>query len=313
MNSVTDTSQVTVIVVHFNQARFAQEAIASAVEQGVKVLVVDDGSQPTQLAQLRDVVAGFPDIRLEADGHNLGLSGRLNSALQHVDTPWLSVLAADDAFEPGGVAALLNAASPDDAVVWGNLALMDEAGVPLGTSRPRNSWQRPIARRYLDGGRPFQDLLRFNNFVTGGMSLIRTDVVRQAGGWDPQVTTEDFDLWLRLSRSHTFRYVDSIVGRYRAVAGSKSRRISHKLHDNIALLSKHVGVDRVTDAGVARTAMLRWIYTAARLRRLPELSVTETTRALGLKRGALWRQLPLLAIQIGGLVLVAQGRWLLRR
>ena len=219
MNSVTDTAQVTVIVVHFNQARFAQEAIASAVEQGVKVLVVDDGSQPTQLAQLREVVAGFPDIRLEADGHNLGLSGRLNSALQHVDTPWLSVLAADDAFEPGGVAALLNAASPEDAVVWGNLALMDEAGVPLGTSRPRNSWQRPIARRYLDGGRPFHVLLRFNNFVTGGMSLIRTDVVRQAGGWDSEVTTEDFDLWLRLSRSHTFRYVDSIVGRYRAVAG----------------------------------------------------------------------------------------------
>jgi hypothetical protein len=230
-----------------------------------------------------------------------------------IKTTWLSVLAADDAFELGGIARLLLAASDVDAVVWGNLALMDEDGRLDGTIRPRDTWQGSVARRYLRGGHPFHDLLRFNNFVTGGMSLIRTDAVRTAGGWDSTVTTEDFDLWLRLGSTHSFRYVDQVVGRYRAVAGSKSRRTSHKLHDNIVLLSKHVGIDSATDRGVARTAMLRWLYTFARLRRFPDVNVAQTTQALGLKRGALWREMPGIFLGIGKLVLSAQVRRLVRR
>lgn len=294
MNS---SASVTVIVVNFNQARFIKEAFTSIRNQTLppeKVIVVDDGSAPTDVEDLCRLISetGIETQSFIHDEKNLGISARLNQALNEVSTEWLLVLAADDVLLPNSIENLFESAIDSVDVVWGDLDVMDEQGDSLGFSRPRDTWQGTVSTHYETPNKPFKDLLKFNNFVPGGMTLIRTKKVVNAGGWDSTITTEDFDLWLRISKSSQFMYIAKSVGKYRVVEGSKSRRDSHKLRDQALFLSKHAGQSKKTDRGIAYLAAMRWAFTVLRMRRIPDYSLNEMARVIGVSPVTAWLQMP---------------------
>ena len=291
------SASVSVILVNFNQARFISDAWASLLNQTIapkKIFLVDDGSADEDVNAVACLIAEHSelDVQFISDKENRGLSARLNQALPHVDSEWLMVLAADDALKTDSIKLLLNAADSETDVVWGNLDVVDEYGANLGYSRPRDTWQGKASKRYLDSGFTFKDLLKFNNFIPGGMTLIRTATVRQAGGWDPNVTTEDFDLWLRISRTSKFKYIDELVGSYRVVPGSKSRRDSHKLRDQAKFLGKHAGQSKEIDKGLAYLAAMKWAFTVLRIRRIPDFSLKEMAHLIGVSPKLAWSQMP---------------------
>jgi GT2 family glycosyltransferase len=291
------SASVSVILVNFNQARFISDAWTSLRNQTIapeKIFLVDDGSADEDFKAVASLVVDNAELNVQliSDRDNLGISARLNQVLPLVDTEWLLVLAADDALKPNSIELLFAASGSEADVVWGNLDVIDESGSPLGYSRPRNTWQGNVSKRYLDAGFPFNDLLKFNNFVPGGMTLIRAATVRQAGGWDANITTEDFDLWLRISRTSRFKYVDVSVGNYRVVSGSKSRRDSHKLRDQATFLSKHAGQSKEIDKGLAYLAAMRWAFTVLRTRRIPDFSLKDMCQIIGVSPKLAWSQMP---------------------
>ena len=294
---MSQTLDVTIVLVNFNQSRFFEQAWKSIESQSIKpaqVFVVDDGSQELDMATVKEIIHSHPlsDVMEFFDGQNLGISQRLNKVLPSITTEWFIVLAADDMLLPNSLAQYSSAVTDDVDVLWGDLELMDESGEDLHLARPRDTWQGPIARRYVAGGHPFEDLLKFNNFVPGGMSLIRTDVIRRANGWDADITTEDFDLWLRIGLSSKFTYVAQSVGRYRIVQGSKSRRDSHKLFDQAKFLGKQVGKSPEIDRDVAYLAAMRWAFTIFRTRKLPAASLKQMAEIMALSPWKLRSQLP---------------------
>ncbi len=294
MNS---SASVTVIVVNFNQARFIKDAFTSIRNQTLspeKVIVIDDGSAPTDVEDLRRLISetGIEAQSFIQDEKNLGISARLNQVLNEVSTEWLLVLAADDLLLPNSIENLFESAIDSVDVVWGDLDVMDEQGDSLGFSRPRDTWQGTVSTRYKTPNKPFKDLLKFNNFIPGGMTLIRTKTVVNAGGWDSSITTEDFDLWLRISKTSQFLYIANSVGKYRVVEGSKSRRDSHKLRDQALFLSKHAGQSKKTDREIAYLAAMRWAFTVLRMRRIPDYSLNEMTRVIGVSPVTAWLQMP---------------------
>ena len=294
MNS---SASVTVIVVNFNQARYIKDAFTSIRNQTLspeKVIVVDDGSAPIDVEDLRRLISetGIETQSFIQDEKNLGISARLNQALKEVSTEWLLVLAADDVLLPSSIENLFDSVTDSFDVAWGDLDVMDEQGDSLGFSRPRDTWQGTVSTRYKTPNKPFKDLLKFNNFIPGGMTLIRTKTVVNAGGWDSSITTEDFDLWLRISKTSQFLYVAKSVGKYRVVEGSKSRRDSHKLRDQALFLSKHAGQSKKTDRGIAYLAAMRWAFTVLRMRRIPDYSLNEMTRVIGVSPVTAWLQMP---------------------
>ena len=259
-----------------------------------QVIVIDDGSQESDVELIQSCIAdqNTYEVELISDRQNMGLSARLNQALELVKSDWFLILAADDQLIPTANEILSKSLDESVNVVWGNLDLIDESGNELKVSRPRDTWQGPVARRYIEPGYPFKDLLRYNNFVPGGMTLIRTAAVRSAGGWDSNVTTEDLDLWLRIGKTSKFKYVNASVGKYRIVAGSKSRRDSHKLLDNAKLLSKQAGNDKSTDRAIAYLAAMRWAFTIFRTKRIPNTSLAEMAKIIGIPTWYLRVQLP---------------------
>ncbi len=291
------SASVSVILVNFNQARFISDAWTSLVNQTIapeKIFLVDDGSAIDDIQTLTQLVEhnSALNAQLISDRENLGISARLNQVLPLVETEWLVVLAADDSLKPDSIDKLMTASESQVDVVWGNLDVMDESGATLGYSRPCDTWQGHVSKKYQVAGFPFQDLLKFNNFIPGGMTLIRTATVRQASGWDSNITTEDFDLWLRISSASKFKYINESVGNYRVVPGSKSRRDSHKLRDQAGFLRKHSGQSKEIDKGLAYLAAMRWAFTVLRMRRIPDFSLKDMCQVIGVSPRLAWSQMP---------------------
>lgn len=270
------------------------ESVASQTLIPKQVIVIDDGSSQQEAKSLFSITNQFPSLNIQVvrDGVNLGHTARMNQALELSTEDFFMLLSADDWLEPTALEVLSTGITITDDVIWGNLKVVNEDGSARGYVRPRENWQGPTARRYQIGGHVFQDLLKVNSFVTGGMSLLRVKMLKQVGGWDESVTTEDFDLWLRIGKTATFRYVDQVVGNYRQVPGSKSRNDNKKLIDQAKIFSKYSGQSKQLDWKLSYLAAMRWSLALARMRRLPEVTISQMAEIMKVRKYQIWLTLP---------------------
>ncbi|WP_345714094.1 glycosyltransferase family 2 protein, partial [Kineococcus glutinatus] len=264
---------VTVVVACYRQAALVPGCLAGVAAQtrpADRVVLLDDASgddSPQVLrASARELFGAdcfeTGRVRLLDEGPNVGLAARLDQALAVLRTDWFLVLAADDELVPRSLEVLTAsaAAHPGCAAHFGDLEVMAADGTPAGYRRPAQTWQGAVARRYLTPALPHRDLLRWNNFVPGGMTLVSTAATRAAGGFRAAVrTTEDFDLWLRLGREHPFRYTGTTVGRYRVVPTSKSRDEPVSVLDHASVVGRAAaGGPPAARRDAARLVALRW-------------------------------------------------------
>jgi glycosyltransferase involved in cell wall biosynthesis len=115
-----------VVIPHYNDSRFLADAVASCLEgdrPADRILVVDDGSTPTEFAAVERSLAdhtGSASIRIDLIRHpeNRGLVATLNHGLAEIGTDSVLFRAADDRTLPGffaGIMAQLES-SPDAAL-----------------------------------------------------------------------------------------------------------------------------------------------------------------------------------------------------
>jgi glycosyltransferase involved in cell wall biosynthesis len=289
---------VTVGVICYRQGRYLDDALASVAAQDhprLEVVVVDDGSDDGSADVARDVLArrGIDAVLID-DGENRGLGNRLNQVLGLAHGEYVVWLAADDQLQPGAVRALVAASDPSTGVVFGDLWVVDEHGRSRGYARPRDSWQRTTALRYRDKARvPLPDMFRVNNFVPGGMALIRRQTLLDAGGYDPDARTEDFDMWLRIGWTTPFRYAAVPAGRYRVVPGSTSRSERVNTLDQARIMGKHwPTADAAQRRGYARLAAMRWGLALGRGKGRAAVSLREVAAESGIPYTALLREVP---------------------
>jgi glycosyltransferase involved in cell wall biosynthesis len=294
---------VTIGVICYRQGRYLEDALGSVAAQDyrpLEVVVVDDGSDDGSAEVAREVIAAKGmDARLVADGVNRGLGHRLNQVLELARGEFVVWLAADDQLQPGAVSSLVAASDPTTGVVFGDLSVVDERGRSRGYARPRDSWQRATAQRYRErAGVPLPDMFRVNNFVPGGMALIRRTTLLDAGGYDPEVRTEDFDMWLRIGWTTPFRYAAAPAGLYRVVPGSTSRSERVNTLDQARIMGKHwPTADRRQQRGYARLAAMRWALAVGRAKGRPPVSLREVADESGIPYAALLRAAPAAAVR----------------
>ena len=313
-----DAPLVTVGVFGYNHARFIAEAIGSVLDStftDFEVFVVDDGSSDGT-AERDPATPGAkarPRAVVLSDGANQGLAARINELLELARGQWLAILGGDDAYLRIGLETLVDAIESDVDVIWGDLDVMNASGVALGYSRPRDTWQRPAARRYLTAGSPVEDIYRYNNFICGTSPLVRVSAVQAAGGYWVGARNEDLDMWMRLGRRHGFRYVGSSVARYRVVPGSSSRSEEASVRDQAELVGRLRREGGYSERGLARLLAMRWALSAGRTKGRPPVSLEELSRISGLPARALLRELPRAAVDPPAGSLAAGARRLMRR
>lgn len=225
--------RVSVVVRTKDRPGLLREALQSLADQNhrpLEAVVVNDGG-----IDVTDVVSSFED-RLEIIHERLepgrGRCAAANRAIESATGPWLAFLDDDDVWLAGGIARLLASAPSDRNVVYGKVTAFS-IDTDTGAERPFHTF-----------GAPFDpDALLFENSIPIIGCLMPLEEVRSIGGIDETLDCfEDWDLFLRLSRSLPFVSVDAEVARYRVfgsafITGAGGQELQHR--GRTAIYKKH--------------------------------------------------------------------------
>lgn len=170
------------------------------------VVVATFGPQAwADLAMWRALPSASAQGAVTIHTHAGSLHDARNTALSHVDTEYVVHLDADDELEPGYLDAM-RAASGD-------------VRVPMVRYVPGHGPAFPKVVGHAHDCQP--ECLRDGNWVVVG-ACVRTELVRQVGGWRPWPIYEDWCLWQRCWQAGaTFERVPEAI--YRAHVQSRSR------------------------------------------------------------------------------------------
>lgn len=227
--------RVQVILPAYNAARWFEPALRSvAHEDGVEVLVIDDGSDVAEREAVSAICARFPNVRFHPRPH-AGIVGALNYGLSIVTSEYVGRMDADDISLPGRFAAQVEFLdrNPDIAVVGTQIQLMDQEGV--------NKLRSPV---FPGDHRTLADeLYKGRCLIQHPSVLMRREAVLDAGGYDPMVEyAEDYDLWVRLSR------------RWR-IANLETVYLMHRRHDLQITNPDNVKQKKARDVALVRARL----------------------------------------------------------
>ena len=287
---------VSVVVPTHDREGFLARTLASVLRQDgveLEVVVVDDGSRAGLVA---GVVAAAGDDRVRVVRHEVaqGVSAARNRGVAAAAGPWVAFCDDDDLWAPGKLRAQLAAAGDGGpGWVYTGAVNVDEAGRVVGGRLPL-----PPAQ--------VASLLPGRNAVPGGGSavLAHRTLLDRAGPFDTRLhNTEDWDLWVRLSRLATPRWVPAPMVGYRVHGGGSSlvtRQIVRGAREiecryggplDRVTLYRHLG--RLAARGGRRGEAIRWYArTAARSAEYARAGLlTDTAELLGERTRRIGRRL----------------------
>jgi glycosyltransferase involved in cell wall biosynthesis len=194
-------NDVTVVIACYELGAYLPEAVASARDQGARVVVVDDGSTG---AETEAALAALPgDVRLIRQA-NTGVAGARNRGISEAETPLVIMLDADDRLASGALAAMRAPLDADPGL-----------GFAYGTMRFFGAWTGELRFPPYD---PYRLLYRHTIGLT---CLTRREVFAATGGFDEAFAGfEDWELWLNaLAHGWEGSQVDAVTLEYRRHPG----------------------------------------------------------------------------------------------
>lgn len=215
---------VSVVVPVFNGARFLEPTLRSVLAQqavDAELIVVDDGSTDESAETVSRVAPHALLLRQE----NAGVCVARNSGLARARARTVIFLDQDDLWHPKMLAR--------------QLALLDSDPALVAAVCPYHHW-RPLRGVYPDPaavwGEPQKPTLDpnfsgwvyhqflFDCWALTSATLLRREAVLAAGGFNEALPfSEDWDLWLRLSRQGQFALLTwpSVLYRHHSIQGSR--------------------------------------------------------------------------------------------
>lgn len=220
------SSGVAVIIPAYNAAPFLQRALRSLQEQTnppVETIVIDDGSTDgtREIAERM----GVDCIRQERGGPGAAR----NRGLEATSAPLVAFLDADDWFVRDKLERQVALLQRLDVPACCSDAMVERDGEARG---------RKNQGREVPGELTLEHLLADNPVICSTV-MARREAVCSAGGFneDPVlVSTEDYDLWVRLAGQGYLAYQDAPLTHYRSHAES--------LSGNLRFLP---GIDRIME------------------------------------------------------------------
>jgi len=250
----TGIETVAVIILTVDQQERTLECLASLTdleESGLQVVVWDNGSRDGTVAAIREA---FPQVLVHHHPRNLGVASGRNAgarlALERFSPTHLLFVDNDMLFKNGFVRELLRPFSEDDRLG------QTQAKLRFADDRERLNdgggakidfvlWQvTPVGYGETDRGQ--HDTVR-ECVACGGAMMVRADVFRELGGFDPTFDPfgpEDLDFSLRLKEAgYRALYVPRAIA-YHSVshtfgAGYSEEYARHKSRHWFTFMRRH--------------------------------------------------------------------------
>lgn len=223
---------VSVIIPCFNHGSYLHESVGSVLAQSyknVEIIVVDDGSRDNT-AQIAKQMEGVRYVFQE----NQGLSAARNTGIGHSKGDYLLFLDADDWLLPNGIATNISyfQNTEDLGFVTGNYI-----------SYYADNGQEKKMNRVIKQD-PYADLLLYNHIKMHASVLFPRWVLEKYRYDTSLRASEDWDLYLSITRHHSILQHNEPIAVYRRYSTSMSRNNIVMLNTGLQVLAKQKGLIR---------------------------------------------------------------------
>jgi hypothetical protein len=259
-SSPDEEARVSVVIPAYNGARFIREAVDSALAQdypALEVIVVDDGSTDGTTA----ILASYGGRIRMLSQSNRGCAAARNLGVAHARGRYVAFLDADDVWWPWKIRCQVQA--------------LEETGYRMVYSR-FIVWQPQADDSYLSAERMFSgegiahvsdcalvtgctyEALLKDCMVWTSTVLLERAALDEAGGFDEALElSEDYDLWLRLSRRLPMLGLEQPTALYRQHPHSITRGARDANYEYLVLNRALVqwGSGTLQDSGAMRARL----------------------------------------------------------
>lgn len=264
--------RLSVCIPVFNPGPYLNEAIASVLAQsGVdfEVVIVDDASRPP--VDLSFIQPVDPRIRLLRNERNLGLVGNWNRCLSLATGEHITIFHQDDVMSADSLAIRCDFLdhNPSAGFVHTDILTLDDTGRVVG-----GHWAaQPLPAGLSPGMLFYRHLFAGLNFVACPSVMIRSECLRQLGGFDPRLPFScDMEMWLRIVSRYDAGYLDEPLVAVRRHSGQETARFAGRGREVVEVgralriaLSEHSPKDESRELRrLGRRALARWAARMAR-------------------------------------------------
>ena len=232
-------SAVSVIIPAYNCETYIADTLNSVLGQTLKdleLIVVDDGSTD----RTREIVASYgAPVRLLTQA-NSGVCAARNYGIREATGQYICLMDHDDYWFPDKLALQLEqmCEHPETGLVYSTFIWWypDVEGVfPSPSSFDAALWPAGIDEEFSGW---IYHLLLLDCWVLTSAALIRAEVFDKCGVFDESLPySEDWDLWLRISREYSFIKLNKPLTLYRQHP-QQGNRIARGIDYRTELLSK---------------------------------------------------------------------------
>ncbi len=226
--------KVSVIIPTYNRANYICETIDSVLSQTFKdfeIIIVDDGSTD----HTRDVLEKYRDRINYHYQVNEGAGAARNKAISLSRGEYLGFIDDDDLWLPNKLEVQVKELdeNPDVAFVCSGAYQIDGSGQTI------TYWSAKCTET-------FENLYE-GDFVLNLTVLLRRKCFDEIGGGDASlIISYDYDLWLRVAKTHKFKHINAPLAKYRLHGNNLSKNHIIAIKDHITIISKKYFSDKVT-------------------------------------------------------------------
>jgi glycosyltransferase involved in cell wall biosynthesis len=226
---------ISVVIPTYNHAHFLKSALQSVVDQTYtnwEVIVVNNYSNDNTI----DVVNGFDDSRIKLfnfKNHGIIAAGR-NKGIAESSGQYIAFLDSDDIWYVDKLKQCIDKLKEGfDLVCHGEYWIKD------------NGYKRAVKYGPKKRAR-YRSLLLDGNCISTSATVVRKKYIDKVDGFceSPEIiTAEDYDLWLKLSRSNArIEFIQKILGEYRIHDMNNSKVVMTNMYAEKTVVENHLSM-----------------------------------------------------------------------
>lgn len=219
MNKIELYPLVSVIIPVFNGANYLEQAIESALNQDyprIEILVVNDGSDDE--GQTLAILEEYKDKVRVFNKENGGVASALNLGIRNMQGEFFSWLSHDDLYYPNKVSDEFRAYQSQrhrNVIIYSDYLVFSPEN-PSGYLEKMSKTTPELFRYWL----------LTKSQLHGCTLFIPKSAFTDCGDFDEKLkTTQDYDMWFRMSKKYDFVYLDKCLVKFRVHSNQDSNKL----------------------------------------------------------------------------------------
>lgn len=219
MNSIEVFPLVSVVIPVFNGANYLEQAIESALSQdypSTEILVVNDGSKDE--GETLAILERYKDRVRVFNKENGGVASALNFGIRNMKGEFFSWLSHDDLYYSNKVSEEYRAYQSQknrNAIIYSDYLVFSSEN-PSGYLEKMSKITPELFRYWL----------LTKSQLHGCTLFIPKSAFTECGDFDENLkTTQDYDMWFRMSEKYDFVYLDKCLVKFRVHPNQDSNKL----------------------------------------------------------------------------------------